>query len=508
VTAPLALSDEDFARLRVLLSRLAGLVFDESRRESLAFSVAERLRDTGLASVRAYLEEVSRPGSAERQHLLDEVTIQETHFFRNPPQVRALRAHVLPELVRVAAGGERRLRIWSAGCSTGEEPYTIAMVLRELLPSTSGWDAQVIATDVSERALAAARAGVYGERAVQHASPEERARFFARRDDGRYEVRPEIRSLVTFRHHNLVTEPVPVAPAERLDLVLCRNVTIYFSRETTRDLVQRLHAGLRDGGYLFLGHAETLWQISDDFRLVALGTGDSAAFVYRRLDGPPDAGDRRRVLPDRRTADEGPPDGVERRTGPRRAWNAFARSLTLQRSGEADRSAPHAGSSSLSPRCSPSPQADGDRLPAARAALAEGRYADAVVAAAQATDADPLRAEAHRLRGDALVALGRDDDALVALRKALYLDPDDGMAHFQLAGALARCGHRLAAAREYRAAAAVLGRRPAGVPAPELGGRAVGELVALCARLGAELDAVQDVASALASPETADEGAR
>jgi chemotaxis protein methyltransferase CheR len=484
VSAPLQLSDEDFARLRMLLAKLAGLVFDDARRESLAYSVAERLRATGVRDVAAYLALVQDQAAPERQALLDEVTIQETHFFRNPPQIRALRAHVVPELVREAAAGSRRLRIWSAGCSTGEEPYTIAMVLRELLPSTDGWDVQVVATDVSERALDAARAGVYGPRAVQLATPEELSRFFVARDDGRYEVRPEVRSLVTFRHQNLVTDAPPFPAGERLDLVLCRNVTIYFSRDTTRDLMRRLHEVLRDGGYLFLGHSETLWQISDQFRLVSLGSGESAAFVYRRLDGA-SGSDRRRVLPDRRTAAEGLPGPAERRTGPRRAWDALTRTRTPSRP------EPDAAQAPLPPAApTPLPRAGSDALDRARSALDEGRYLDAAQLAGAVADAEPLRAPAHRLRGDALVALGRDDDALVSLRKALYLDPDDAMAHFQLAGALARQGHPAAAAREYRAAAAVLGRRPPGATAPELAGRAVGELVALCNRLGAELDAV------------------
>jgi chemotaxis protein methyltransferase CheR len=480
VTVAVHLTDEEFARLQLLLARLAGLAFDETRRESLAYSVAERLRATGGGSVSAYVDVVERAGSPERQALLDEVTIQETHFFRNPPQVRALRTHVVPELLRAAAGGTRRLRVWSAGCSTGEEPYTIAMVLRELLPPTDGWDVQVLATDVSTRALEAARAGVYGARAVQLATPEERFRFFELLDDGRYRVRPEVRSLVSFRHHNLATEPPPLPAGEALDLVLCRNVTIYFSRDTTRTLVRRLHGALRDGGYLLLGHAETLWRVSDEFRLVALGTGDSAAFVYQRVDGRTGLDDRRRIVPEQRAADEGAPPGGERRTGPRRAWDALARSLSPHRP---------------EPVTRPPPARVGTRrsgtgaLQAARTALVEGRYADAATLAGSVADAEPLCAGAHVLRGEALVALGRDRDALISLRKALYLDPDDGMAHFQLAGALSREGHAAAAAREYRAAAAVLGRRPAGAPAPELAGRSVGELVGLCTRLGAELDA-------------------
>ena len=424
------LDDADFARLRLLLSRVAGLVFDESRRESLAYSVRERLRATGHGSVPEYLDAVSEAGSPERQALIDEVTIQETHFFRNPPQMRALRSHVLPELLRHAETRGRRLRIWSAGCSTGEEPYTIAMMLRELLPVAAGWDVKVIATDISEGALAAARSATYGPRAVQLASPADVARFFTASADGRVQVRQEVRDLVELRHHNLVADP---PPADGLDLVLCRNVTIYFSRDTTRELMGRLHGALRDGGYLLLGHSETLWQVSEDFRLVAIGSGDSAAYVYRRLDG---FGDRRSVLPDRRTEQELPLP-VERRVAPRRAPRL---DLPVQ-------------------PAAPEVPVTGDAVQAVRDALADGRYADAERLARLAGEAEPLRADVHYLLGLALVDQGRDAEAQAPLRRAVYLDPDAGLAHFLLAGALARTGDAIAAAREYRAAAMALGPR-------------------------------------------------
>jgi chemotaxis protein methyltransferase CheR len=451
----ISLSAEHFDALRLLLARTAGLVFDDSRKESMAFSVAERMREARVHDVASYLALLDDAG--ERQRLVDEVTIQETHFFRNPPQVRALRAHVLPELLRHAGAGGRRLRIWSAGCSTGEEPYSIAMLLRELLPTTSGWDVKVVATDISSRALAAARTGRYGARAVQMASAEELARHFQPAPDGGHEVRPEVRELVEFRHHNLVTEPVPFAPSERIDLVLCRNVTIYFARETTRALMTRLHHCLRDGGYLFLGHSETLWQVSEDFRLVPLGTGEAAAFVYRRFDGK--APERRAVLPDRRTQDRGaPPPEPERRVGDRRAEPAAG---------------PEGSVESL--------------LGRARAAIEAGRYADAAQLAAEASFAAPLRAEAFYLRGLALVDAGRDEDALVDLRKAVYLQPERGFAHFLLAGVLDRLGYAPAAAREYAAAADTLGLQPEDAAAPELGGRSVRELVQLCRQLECRL---------------------
>jgi chemotaxis protein methyltransferase CheR len=454
------LSPEEFDALRSLLASTAGLVFDDSRRESMGYSIAERMQQTGLREVSAYLARLEDP--VERQRLVDEVTIQETHFFRNPPQIRALRKYVLPELIRHADSRGRRLRIWSAGCSTGEEPYSVAMMLRELLPASSGWDAKVLATDVSKSALDAARAGVYGPRAVMNATPEDLGRFFVARPDGQYEVRQEVRDLVELRHHNLVTEPVPYPSNEHIDLVLCRNVTIYFARETTRELMKRLHECLRDGGYLFLGHSETLWQVSEDFHLVSLGSGESAAFVYRRLD---DTGERRRVLPDRRTGEDAKP--AERRVKPRRA----------------ERLVEILNKPVPVPKQKPKPPSADELVVQTRAALAAGRYDEAARFAAEAVAVEPMRAEAFYLGGLALVDLGDDDRALVELRKAVYLDPQMGFAHFLLAGVLDRLGDAQAAAREYAAAADTLGLAPGDATAEELGGRSVRELAQLCRQL-------------------------
>jgi chemotaxis protein methyltransferase CheR len=465
----LALSETDFERVRDLLSRTAGLVFDECRRDSLAYSLGERVSARGLSDVDGYLALLARDVD-ELQALLNEVTIQETHFFRNPPQFRALRQHVLPQLIRRAATGSRTLRVWSAGCSTGEEPYSVAMLIRELLPLTDGWDVKVIATDVSTRALEAARAGRYGARALLAAPPDDVARWFVKSGDS-YVVRPEVRDLVEFRHHNLVTEPAPFGPDEPIDLLLCRNVTIYFSRDTTRRLMTQFHAALSDGGYLFLGHSETLWQVNDEFRLVTLGD----AFVYRR-DAP--GSERRSVLPDRRTGDDGLPADGERRVvkGDRRSkWEALTKARTLP--------FPRAPRPSF-PEPEPVPvAAAADPVAGVRVALREGRYADAASLAAGVAAADPMRADAYYLHGLALANEGRDSDALVELRKAVYVDPLAGFAHFLLGGVLARLGDAQGAARSYRAAAETLGRNSDDHRAAELGGRSVGELVDLCWQL-------------------------
>jgi chemotaxis protein methyltransferase CheR len=286
---------------------------------------------------------------------------------------------------------------------------------------------------------------------------------------GEYVVRDEVRDMVEFHHHNLVTDPPPFDPGD-LDLVLCRNVTIYFDRETTRSLMARLHHGLRDGGYLFLGHAETLWRLSDAFSLVSLGD----AFVYRRLDARPDS-TRRSVLPDRRTESELLPQIADRRRA------------GADRRGT--RTAPARGRVAARPVPPPPRRPVVDPLRAIRSAVAAGRYDEAVDVASDVVTATPLRAEAHYLQGLALTNLGRDAEALVALRKAVYLDPELGFAHFLLAGALERSDEHQAAARSYRAAAKVLGGRPGDNVAEELGGRRVAELAQLCVTLARRADA-------------------
>ncbi len=429
------LDDGDFATLRDYLRTEAGLEFDESRRAGLTAVVADRLRTTGAGDLRTYLAALSgTAGEAERQRLLDSVTVRETHFFRNPPQMEALRRRVLPELLRRAAGRDRPLTIWSAGCSTGEEPYTLAMMLLELSPMAgSRAPTRVVGTDVSADALRAAARATYTGRTVETMPAVVRDRWLEPRPGGALGVKDEVRRLVDLRLHNLVTDPAPFARGE-VDLVVCRNVTIYFARETTRLLMGRFHDVLAEGGYLLLGHSETLWQVSDAFTLVPVGD----AFVYRRSHEG-----RRRLPPVPR-----------RRRRPAPAPAAVPHGPTL--------------------------------LDQARVQLAAGDYQAAARAAADAVAADPLLSAAYVVLGQARCTLGQDAAAIDPLRKAVYLDPAAGQAHFLLAGALARLGQHGPAAVSYRAAARAVGRLPAPAREDLLGGRDVAELADLCRRLADE----------------------
>jgi chemotaxis protein methyltransferase CheR len=486
------LTDEQFEQVQAVLEDATGLVHDASRRDWLGYCLANRMTASGFASVAAYLSLLTgTAGVDERQQLIDAVTIHETHFFRNPPQIRALRQHVLPELVRRATSAGRPLRVWSAGCSTGEEAYTLAMLVRELMPMATAEHVRILGTDISRRALDVARAGRYGLRSVQMVDPLDLARWFSATADGSYLVRPEAAELVEFRSHNLVRDDPPYAAGE-LDLLLCRNVTIYFARSTTKALMARLHAALADGGYLFLGHSETLWQLNDAFTLVTLGD----AFVYRR-----DAG-RRGVLPERRTeAGDAPILVGERRLGmdrrrPAKKPSARQAGLTVPNwaataatVSDGAATAATVPDGAATPATVPGAAVRAAALAAqARVALRAGRYGDAVATAARAVRDDPMLLEAHLVAGEALVNLGRDGDAVAPLRRAVYLQPECAPAQLLLAGVLDRLGEPAAAGRAYRAAAAAVAAMAPHEVTAFFGGRDAEELVQLCIRLAMQAE--------------------
>jgi chemotaxis protein methyltransferase CheR len=300
-------------------------------------------------------------------------------------------------------------------------------------------DVEILATDVSSVAVAATTAATYAGRSVGLLDDEQRERWF---------------------------EPAPFADGE-VDLIVCRNVTIYFSRDTMRALIGRFHRALAPGGYLVLGHAETLWKVTDDFTLVKLGD----AFAYRKelpAPGTPEpAGD---VSP--------PPARTPRRAAkPQRALPPATAALVARVVGRA-----------AEPDSVPDPDAATSLLAQANEALEQAHYAQAARLAAQAAAASPFEVDAYVVEGRARATVGDDRGAVVALRKAVYLAPRAGHARFMLAGALARCSEPAAAAREYRAAAATLPTTSAADLAGLLDGCGSAELGALCRRHAAECD--------------------
>jgi chemotaxis protein methyltransferase CheR len=241
-----------------------GLQFDDDRLELLEAVARERLDALGT-SFGAYLPRLasgSDPGEAGA--LAERLTVGETYFFRNRNDLDAFVAVVLPERMR-ARGGERRLRILSAGCSSGEEAYTLAMLVRDV-PALTSWDVGILGVDVNPAAVARARAAAYGEWSLRQTEPSARARFF-REQRRTFRVVDEVRSLVSFEERNLADDDPRLWGQGTLDAVFCRNVTMYLAPEVTQRLVARIARALAPGGYLFLGHAETLRGVSTRFHL-------------------------------------------------------------------------------------------------------------------------------------------------------------------------------------------------------------------------------------------------
>jgi chemotaxis protein methyltransferase CheR len=259
-----ALRDDEFEAIRNFLYEETGIALGNAKRDMANSRLAKRLRHFGLHSFGEYLRRV-REGdpTGERQEFINCLTTNKTDFFREPHHFDVLRDTVIP---RLRATGKKRLRIWSAGCSTGEEPYTLAMTLAEHCPASEGWDVRVLASDIDTAVLASAERGVYDADRVGDVPPELLHRYFLRGTGakaGKVAVRPGLSELITFRQINLIEEPWPVRA--RFDAIFCRNVVIYFDRATQRRLLTRFAEHLDPNGYLFMGHSENIHWMADTF---------------------------------------------------------------------------------------------------------------------------------------------------------------------------------------------------------------------------------------------------
>lgn len=259
----------------------SGLHFERRNLKILERGLAARMAALRIGSYREYFDYLTRHhhDRQELQKLLPFLTVGETYFFRYHAHFDALRKFIATEL---ADQGKKRVRLWSAGCSTGEEPYSMAMTVMEALPDWRERDIRIIATDINNRALKQARDGVYGSWAMRVIEQRYLDRYFDKIGKS-YLIRDEVKSLVDFSHLNLKTDPFPAPDGEfrELDVIFCRNVMIYFSLPTTRQIVEKIAASLVPGGLLFLGHAETLYQISSRFERHSHG----GAFYYREKKG-------------------------------------------------------------------------------------------------------------------------------------------------------------------------------------------------------------------------------
>ncbi len=278
------LDEEAFRLLRDLIHEKFGLYFDENQRASLRSRLQNRLASRGLRSFEDYFHELRfGPDRAEElQSMVSHLTNNETDFYRELPQLKVFADHVLPQIKeRKTRAGERTLRVLSAGCSTGEEAYTLAMIVFDSGHFFWNWDVEVTGLDVDQAALEKARKGVYQHNSFRGLAPELKARHFASAGTSA-QVKEPIRRLVSFRRGNLV-EPASFEGLAPLDAIFCRNVLIYFSDAMILVAVRIFRNLLAPNGYLCLGHAESLSRITDLFQPVRF----QGAMVYQASAAPP-----------------------------------------------------------------------------------------------------------------------------------------------------------------------------------------------------------------------------
>ena len=265
------LRDPAYLKIRDLIYQISGIYQSEEKLYLLAARCARRMTAVKAKTPAEYLEHLTVRGNreAELRLLLNEITIGETYMFRSTPQLDAMRTVILPQILQAkSAMGFKRLRLWSAGCSTGEEPYTLAMFLLEQSETLlAGCTFEILATDINENSLTAAKAGVYGEYALRSTTDLLRRKYFKTHDEKHLQVTDQLKSLIRFDRVNLNDDSKMIF-LKGMDLIFCCNVLIYFDLTSKRKVMQHFFSNLLPGGYLFLGHAESLYQVDDRFRLV------------------------------------------------------------------------------------------------------------------------------------------------------------------------------------------------------------------------------------------------
>ncbi len=466
------LSDAQFAVVRDLLARYSGVYLDSTRQRVLTNSITRRVTATGQ-SLEAYIASLSRPsGQSELQQLIELSLNHETVFFRNMPHIQALRQVILPDLHRHKPPGAP-LRLWSAGCSTGEEAYSLAIVLLETLREPLPRPVHVYATDLSESALERARSGWYRGRTLGNVTPDLQARYFRRQEDG-WAVHERVRNLVHFEQRNLL-ESFPDW-VEGIDVIFCQNVTIYFQLATCRALIERFYQALPDGGFLFLGFSETLWNIHNGFRLQET----SRAFVYCKADALRSA---HHTTPSERSdnrAEHSPPLSTRHLLPHSRKLRCSGNAPLIDRPDNMRLQQAHNLSRPAVPALADSNEIvqqgyalleagevekvldmlthiplNGPHAPQAvtliaRAHANRGDLDLAFAEVRRAMELDPLSIDAHILLGMLYAQQGQYPSAAQYLERARYLDPDAALISFHLAEVYRQLNYGNKALREYK----------------------------------------------------------
>lgn len=449
-----------------LAARL-GLHFPPERWPDLMRAVDAAAPKLGCGSSRDCLARLATASltPAQIDALVPHLAVGETYFLRQPAAFAALRERILPGLIAARRGEARRLRIWSAGCSSGEEPYSIAITLAESLPELQRWNIAILASDINPLALARAREACYSGWSFRGVGADIRARYFSHQADGRYRLAPDLRALVSVVPLNLAEDCYPAVETNTnaMDVIFCRNVLMYFHPERARAVVERLARCLVEGGWLVVSAVEGSLVKTPSLQPHRL----SDLIVFRKESG---------VRAEASVPPQGEPAATaaalaRRRAAPATGAAPLSLAAALYREGRYDEAA-----TALEGLLAQGRARAEALLLLARAQANRGHLREALARCDEALALAALDPAASYLRASILLELGQPQSAAEAFRRTLYLNPECPLAHFSLGNLLANEGHRPAARRHYRQALAILDTLPPARPLREADGLPAGRL--------------------------------
>lgn len=433
------LSDELLLQLSAFVAGRMGLHFPKNRWPSFEKALRSAAGDLGFTDTSAFVQwlAAAQISKNEIEILASHLTVGESFFWRDRRVLEALRDEIIPGLVRANRGTDRRLRIWSAGCSTGEEPYTLAILLSGMADILKGWNISILATDINAHALRKAAEGAYSHWSFRDTPDRFKSEYFTETADKGFQVLPDLRKMVNFAYLNLAEDVYPslVNETNAIDIIVCRNVLMYFTPELAQKAVERFHRCLVDGGWLIVSPCEVSLAASRLFETVTF----PEAVLYRKH-------------VENRDSDR----FWERKTVAVPIFTPLEEALKIM-----DKQ-PEDDATSLAHLC--------------RLKANEGKLTEALELSEQAIASDKLNAGLHYLRAAVLQEQGELLKAARSLRRALYLDQDYALAHFALGNLALREGKMAESQRHFENALLLLSKLPADYVLPDTDGMSAGRL--------------------------------
>lgn len=447
-----SISKQLLSQLSELITPLMGLYFPETRWSDLERGIVPAARELGFADIEVFIKWLrSTPLTKNHVEILaNHLTVGETYFLRDKESFQVIENRIIPELLRSRRESEKRLRIWSAGCSTGEEPYSIAILLNRIIPDLKDWNITITATDINPRSLKKASEGLYSEWSFRNVPSWLKESYFKRTENGHYEIIPTIKKMVTFQYLNLAEDVYPslLNNTNAMDMIFCRNVLMYFSPERAKKVVHGFCNSLLNDGWLLVSPTEAFKHITDYFT-----TANLSGTIFYRKDGK-----KQRVVEDISfvekssyvpavelkagfpmpfgvVAEESPPRKIEKPETPEAPPDLYTEAVMMFEHGRYAEATEKLMGLSLNGKGNPKAL-----VLLARACANQGRLADALKWCKKAIAADTLNPGYHYLLATILLEHGLLEETIQSLKKALYLDPHFVLAYFVLGNIMQKQG--------------------------------------------------------------------